>query len=1728
MRREFRSRTRLVVVLFVSCLFLSHPVSGTDGTLSTGTFTISGSVQQYTHTILCGEGWYCDVTEYDNSGSVSVSVGSFTATSYYDQGSWDGGIAADLASQLNASSSPVTASVSGLTITVTAKTTANNSLPLAASSVTYDTQYFSSPSFTISKSGATLTGGKIGSSTSLASTPNPSNYGNCVTFTGTVSPSAATGTVTFKDGATTLGTSTLASGTATLSSCGLAAGSHSMTASYNGDSAYVASTSTTLTQTMNKAASSVVVAGNPNPSSYGASVTFTATVTPSSCTGSVTFKDGATTLGTGTISGGSATYSTSALAFGSHSITGSYNGDSNCNSSTSATLTQTVTAASTTTSLTSTPNPSNYGSCVTFTGTVSPSAATGTVTFKDGAVTVGTSSLAGGTATLTSCGLAAGSHSMAATYNGDSTYASSTSTTLTQTVNKATPSVVVAGSPNPSAFGASVTFTATATPSSCTGSVTFKDGATTLGTGTISGGSATYSASALGVGSHSVTGSYNGDSNCNSSTSATLTQTVTAAGTTTSLTSTPNPSNYGSCVTFTGTVSPSAATGTVTFKDGAVTVGTSSLAGGTATLTSCGLAAGSHSMAATYNGDSTYASSTSTTLTQTVNKATPSVVVAGSPNPSAFGASVTFTATATPSSCTGSVTFKDGATTLGTGTISGGSATYSASALGVGSHSITGSYNGDSNCNSSTSATLTQTVTAGTTTVSLTSTPNPSNVVDSVTLRAVVDALGGTPTGSATFKDGATTLGSGALSASSTTNLLPYSNGFASWAINAAALNGLVTDPFGGTNAQSLTLQTSANNSEIYDSVNGLNYAGQTFTASGWFQAFPGEPLPYLRVEQCGSPWDGFESSAVPGGSGWVRISVTGAFLGSDSGNCLNFIVRNATTNAGAVSVYGLQLEQSNVLGPYVSTTSSARSGSGAVATFSATSLSLGTHSMTASYSGDSTYAASTSTTLTQTVDNKLASSVVVAGYPNPSTFGASVTFMATVMPSSCTGSVTFKDGAATLGTGAISGGAATFSTSALAVGSHSIRGSYNGDSNCNSSTSATLTQTVSSDTLSTGSFTISGGVQQYTYTSQCGEGVYCENTVYDSGSVSVSVGHFAAYSYYGEGSWDAGIAADLANQLNAGSPVTATVNGTVITVTARTTASNNLPLAASSSSSSGDSHFYGASFTVSKSGATLSGGTIGSSGPTTTISLTSTASNPSTYGNCVTFTGTVSPSAASGTVTFTDGATTLGTSNLVSGTATLSSCVLAAGSHAITASYSGDTAYAPSTSAIVTQGVTKSMNNVVIASSPNPSSYGTSVTFTASVPPSTCTGSVTFRDGTITLGTGTISGGSATYSTSALAVGPHSISGLYNGDSNCNALNSPALSQTVTIGNTTVSLTSADPNPSNYGSCMTFCGTVAPSAATGTVTFKDGATTLGTSTLASGTATLPACGLAVGSHPITATYNGGSPYASSNSTALTQTVSKAASSVVVVGSPNPSAFGASVTFTATVTLISCTGAVTFKDGATTLGTGTMSGGAATYSTSALAVGSHSITASYSGDSDCDPSTPAPLPQTVTAGTTTVSLTSTPNPSNVVDSVTLRAVVDAGGGTPTGSATLKDGATTLGTVALSASSTTNLLPHSNNFISWAINAAALNGLVSDPFGGTNAQSLTMQTSADNSEIYESINGLNYAGQTFTASGWFQAFPGELYPISALSNAAPRGMVLNPLRFPGEAGGFASL
>ncbi len=188
--------------------------------------------------------------------------------------------------------------------------------------------------------------------------------------------------------------------------------------------------------------------------------------------------------------------------------------------------------------------------------------------------------------------------------------------------------------------------------------------------------------------------------------------------TTTTISSSLNPSVYGQAVTFTAVVSPNPPDGeTVTFKQGSTTLGTASLQGGKAKFTISTLSAGgTDNVKATYDGDSTYGSSTSSPVDQVVNPATTTTSLTTSANPINEGQSVTFTATVTPEyigPVTGSLSFYSGSTKLKTLTLSNGSVSYTTSTLATGTDSITAVYKGDSSFLTSTSKAVKESVDTG-------------------------------------------------------------------------------------------------------------------------------------------------------------------------------------------------------------------------------------------------------------------------------------------------------------------------------------------------------------------------------------------------------------------------------------------------------------------------------------------------------------------------------------------------------------------------------------------------------------------------------------------------------------------------------------------------------------------------------------------------------------------------------------------------------------------------------------------------------------------------------------------------------------------------------------------------------------------------------------------------------------------------------------------------------
>ena len=932
------------------------------------------------------------------------------------------------------------------------------SLPLGTSSIT--ASYSGASNFISSSASTSQTVNQANTTTALTSSTNPSVFGQTLTFTATVGAAAPgagmpTGTVSFVDNnGNVFDTETLVNGQATSSGISaLALGNDTITANYSGDTNFINSSGNT-SQTVNQAATTTALTANSNGSVVGQAVTFTASVSVNAPgmgtpTGSVSFVDNnGNVFDTETLVYGHATSSgISTLAVGSDTIAAVYNGDSNFTSSSGSTS-QTVNEAATSTSLASNANPAVFGQTITFTASVSVNAPgsgtpTGTVAFSDGATFLGNGTLDGyGNTTFTTANLAVTGHTITAVYLGDSNFITSSGGT-NQTVNEAATSTSLTSDIDPSVYGQTVTFTATVSVNApgtgtATGTVAFEDGSSFLGDGTLDGfGIATYTTANLAVTGHTITAVYLGDGNYDISSGSTS-LTVNEAATTTSLTSDINPSVYGQTVTFTATVSVNApgtgtATGNVAFEDGSVFLSDGTLDSyGNATYTTANLAVTGHTITAVYLGDGNYdISSGSTSLT--VNEAATSTSLTSDINPSVFGQTVTFTASVSVNApgtgtATGNVAFEDGATFLGDGTLDGyGNATYTTANLAVTGHTITAVYLGDGNYAISSGSTS-LTVNEAATTTSLTSDSNPSVFGQTVTFTAnvSVNAPGtGTATGTVAFQDGATFLGDGTLDGYGNATFTTANLAVTGHTITAVYLgDGNYAISSGST---SLTVNEAATSTSLTSDINPSVF-GQTVT---------------------------FTASVSVNGPGSGTATGTVSFVDSN-GNVLD---TETLVNGQAASI-GIS------------------------------TLAVGSDTIAAVYSGDGNFTMSSGST-NQTV-NQAATSSTLTSDTSPAVFGQTVTFTATVSvnaPGAAlpTGTVTFYDGSSVLGSGTLdSSGRATFSTSALNVGDHVITAIYSGDGDCNTSSSAGLTQTIATvDTSSSVVSSVNPAVfgQQVTFT---------------------------------------------------------------------------------------------------------------------------------------------------------------------------------------------------------------------------------------------------------------------------------------------------------------------------------------------------------------------------------------------------------------------------------------------------------------------------------------------------------------------------------------------------------------------------------------------------------------------------------------------------------------------
>lgn len=642
------------------------------------------------------------------------------------------------------------------------------------------------------------------SQTSVSPSASTVVIGDSVTFTADVdavgsAPVVPGGTVQFfVDGAEFATPVVLdANGTATsaaLATGPIGLGAHTVHAVYSGDGNFAGSTSPTESFLVREPLLPTTTTQSVTPGSAvsGQTVTLSADVAPSSgsapVTGSVTFKDGATVLGTVGLDGsGNASLDVSAFAVGNHSITAAYSGDDVYEPSVSAPDALTVARASSDLGLVSADDSTVSGEAVNLTAdiaAVAPGAGvpTGAVQLLvDGSPVGDPVELSGGVAVLDPLSsLGAGDHTLAVSYPGDANFLPSTAS-LTQHVTRADTASVVTVTPSPSAEEQPTTITATVAAvapgsGSPTGTVVFTANGDVIGAAPLSGGQASIEIETLTPGAYVIGASYAGDTDYHGSQSDPVSHTVlegaAVVATTTEVTSSLNPSTYGQLITFTATVAAddeSIPTGAVQFSvDGADF-------GDPVELDSDGVAVsptlaspdpGDHTVIAAYLPPASYAAS-GATLTQTVAGAGVEVTLTSTDDDSEVGQGVTFTATiaslqegtGTP---TGFVQFRVDGDPLGDAVeVEDGEATStSVTDLAPGTHVVTALYSGDIHFVPG-SATLSQDVQKMATTTTLTASDTSTTYGDAVELTATVTPAGndlGSPVGTVTFTDGGTTL----------------------------------------------------------------------------------------------------------------------------------------------------------------------------------------------------------------------------------------------------------------------------------------------------------------------------------------------------------------------------------------------------------------------------------------------------------------------------------------------------------------------------------------------------------------------------------------------------------------------------------------------------------------------------------------------------------------------------------------------------------------------------------------------------------------------------------------------------------------------------------------------------------------------------------------------------------------------------------------------------------
>lgn len=925
----------------------------------------------------------------------------------------------------------------------------------------------------------------------VAASPSTGLYGGSSTFTASVTSTAGvpTGNVIFTVDGVAQAPIALAGGTASLTSNSLSVGSHTVSASYQGATNFLASSGAlAVSYAVSRATPSVAVTSSANPAVTGQAIQLTANVTASSGTpsGEVVFTvDGVARPAT-LLNNGSAMLSLPSLSVGDHTVSVRYAGDANFVERTS-TLGggQKVNPGNTALTLTTSSASAAFGAPVTITANVAaagPASGTpgGQVVFLvDGAAQPATT-LSNGQAQLVLNSLAPGAHSISVAYQGSGDFnASTASLSGGVSVSAATTTTSIALDTAAISYGqaARVTATVTAASGRPAGQIVYTINGVARPAVALVDGVAALDLGGLAAGSYTISAAYGGSANHVASTSDTTQLVVGPAATQLAVTASSQSVRFGDPVTFSAGLTSAGGTpsGSIAFFAGNTPLGTAPLVDGKATLTVSSLAVGTPAISARYAGNTNFAASTGSVASFAVTGRVPDMSVSVSPSSTAYGQNLTATISLSSTAGTpqGNIVLTVGDQQYPAALNGSGGATVTLSGLAPGSFAVSASYAGQSPFLGANASTNAVTITRAATALTVLSGAESYVFGDSLQLRANVTSDFGTPAGSVVFTVDGTDYPASVADGSASISILGIGAGQHS--VSARYAGSPTHQPSTASLANGVTVSAAPTSLSLTSSAATITFGGST-TVTAALTSSAGKVTGDIVFSV-----DGVDRAPVPVTNGAAQLQLTGLTVGSHAVSAryqpaAGFQQATAQLSGGvsvvaapvsvaiAPPVGQITVGQSARFTVTVGSTAGVPSGqfiavvdgvdqppvtlSNGGASFDYTFATAGSHTMALRYLGSESLAAGIGGIQGGVMVLGASSALALSAEPSAPTFGQSTQFVATVTSPFGTpaGIVTFSRGGTNLGSAPLTDGVASLTLNNLPPGNSAITAAYAGD----------------------------------------------------------------------------------------------------------------------------------------------------------------------------------------------------------------------------------------------------------------------------------------------------------------------------------------------------------------------------------------------------------------------------------------------------------------------------------------------------------------------------------------------------------------------------------------------------------------------------------------------------------------------------------------------------------